>query len=59
MSSYEVRNLISKLEDGKSDMDSRQTEDDREYRLEYEKNAYNALADALIYLLKRSDSDSN
>ncbi len=57
MSSYEVRDLISKLENGKSDMESRQTEDDRDYRFEYETNAYNALADALIYLLKKSDSN--
>lgn len=57
MSSYEVRDLISKLENGKSDMESRQMEDDRDYRFEYETNAYNALADALIYLLKKSDSN--
>ncbi len=57
MSSWDVSDLISKLERGKSDMDSRETEDDRRYRYEYETNAYNALADALIYLLKKSDSN--
>ena len=57
MSSYDVSSLISKLEDGKRDMYSRQSEDDREYRLEYETHAYDAIADALIYLLKRIDSN--
>ena len=60
MSSYEVSRLIRQLEDGKSEMDYRYMyydDNDRESRFEREKNAYNALADALIFLLERSDSN--
>ena len=60
MRSNEVSRLIRQLEDGKSEMDDRYMDyddNDREIRFGRELIAYNALADALIFLLERSDSN--